>query len=341
MRILNRQVGTIVGLMIGAAILGACSPAGTAAVNPPTDEQASETTPAEAAPEGASLRMAVLPVLDTLPMYVAEEEGLFQKNGVQVELIPVASAPERDALIAAGQADGMVNEALSTAFFNKEKIRAQVVRYARRASPEAALFSILASKENDIQTPAELKGVEIGISQGTVIAYLTDRLLQAEGLQPEEIKTAAVPKIDDRMNLLGSGALDAAMLPEPLTTLAKLNGARLILDDTSHPEYSFSTITFRKPVIDENPEAVRRFLAAIEEAIVLINNDPEKFQDLMAAKKVVPPALTGQFKTPPFVGSGVPTQAQWDDMIAWAMEKGLLDIAVPYDTSVNDSLLPK
>jgi NitT/TauT family transport system substrate-binding protein len=64
--------------------------------------------------EEATLRLAVIPVLDTLPMYVADKEGLYEKHGVTVEFIPITSAPERDALIASGQADGMVNEALST-----------------------------------------------------------------------------------------------------------------------------------------------------------------------------------------------------------------------------------
>lgn len=295
-----------------------------------------------AAPAGEApkLRLAVLPVLDTLPMYVAEEEGLFARNGLEVELIPVASAPERDQLIAAGQADGMMNEALSTAYINREGAGAQVVRYARAASHENALFSILASKGSTIESIEDLKGVEIGISQGTVIEYLTDRLLQAEGFSDAEIATIAVPKIDERMNLLETGSLSAAMLPEPLTTLARINGARVILDDTRHPEYSFSTITFRKPVIDQQPEAVRAFLKAIEQAVELINANPEKYEDLMVKKQVVPPPLQGKFKVPQFVTAGVPTEAQWDDMIAWALEKGLLEKPVSYASSVNASFLP-
>lgn len=291
--------------------------------------------------EMVELRLAVLPVLDTLPMYVAEEEGLFAENGLEVELIPVASAPERDQLIAAGQADVMMNEALSTAYFNRDTVSAQVVRYARAATAENALFSILAAKQSAIENIEGLKGVEIGISEGTIIEYLTDRLLQAEGFDSAEIAKIAVPKIDERMNLLGTGSLSAAMLPEPLTTLARINGAQVILDDTSHPEYSFSTITFRKPVIDQNPEAVRAFLAAIEGAVELINSNPEKYEDLMVEKKVVPPALQGQFKVPAFVTAGVPTEAQWDDMIAWALEKGLLEKPVSYADSVNASFLPK
>ncbi len=272
--------------------------------------------PSSATEKPVTLRIAVMPVIDTLPMHVADKEGLYQKHGVEVELIPVASAPERDQLMAAGQADGTMNEALTVAFFNKEKISAQVVRYARTATSENALFSILASPESEIEAVDELKGVQIGISEGTIIEYITDRLLQAEDFKQEEIQYVAVPKLDERMNLLLGGSLEAGVLPEPLTTLAKANGAKLILDDSSHPEYSFSTITFRKPVIDSNPEAVRSFLAAIEDAVGMINANPSNYEDLMVERKVVPPTLKGIFELPSFVTAGVPTEAQWNDMIS-------------------------
>jgi NitT/TauT family transport system substrate-binding protein len=304
-------------------------------------QQAETMSATEKPAEAVTLRMAVLPILDTLPMYVADQEGLFEKHDLKVEFIPVSSAPERDQVIAAGQADAMVNEALSTAFFNKEKVQAQVVRYARAATNTNALFSILAAANSDIHTVDDLKGVQIGISEGTVIEYLTDRLLQAEGFTPSEIQGIAVPKIDDRMNLLATGSLKAAMLPEPPTTLAKINGARVILDDSSHPEYSYSTITFRKAVIDEHPEAIRSFLAAIEEAVGMINTTPEKYENLLVERKVVPPTLQGKFTVPPFVTAGVPTETQWDDMISWAVDKGLLEQRPPYAESVNDNFLPK
>ena len=77
-----------------------------------------------------ALRIAVLPVIDTLPMYVAQQENLFARHGVSVEFIPVASAPERDQLLAAAGADGTVNETLAVMLFNKESVQMQVVRYA-------------------------------------------------------------------------------------------------------------------------------------------------------------------------------------------------------------------
>jgi len=174
-----------------------------------------------------------------------------------------------------------------------------------------------------------------------VIAYLTDRLLQLEGFTPEDIQTVAVPKIPDRMALLGSGELAAGMMPEPLSTLLALQGAQVVLDDTSHPEISYSTIAFRKAVIDEKPKAVSTFLMAIEDAVNAINANPSKYEQVLIDNNILPPPLHGNFEVPQFVTAGVPTQTQFDDVLAWAKEKGMLENDVPYNRCVNDGFLPK
>ena len=212
----------------------------------------SASTPAPTA-EPVTLKLAVIPVIDTLPMFVAQAEGLYAKHGVNVELIPVASAPERDQLLQAGQADGTLNEILSVMFFNKEKVQMQAVRYGHMASEGAGHFFILASGKSGISDVNGLKGVEIGISQGTIIEYVTDRLLEANGLATAEIKYLAVPKIPDRMSLLASGELKAGVMPDPLAALAVQQGAKIILDDTSNPKLGASVISFRKEVIDQHP----------------------------------------------------------------------------------------
>src|SRR5512142_35313 len=97
-----------------------------------------------------TLKIAVLPIIDTLPMYVAQQEGLFAKHSVNVEFVPVASAPERDQLLAAGGADGTINETLAVMLFNKEKTQMQVVRYALRPTKGNGHFFILASDRSGI-----------------------------------------------------------------------------------------------------------------------------------------------------------------------------------------------
>ena len=284
--------------------------------------------------------MVILPVLDTLPIRVAQQEGLFEQNGVSVELIPAQAAPERDQLISAGQADGMINEVLSTMFYNQAETQVQIVRYARSATSQDSLFAILVASNSGIDTLEALKGVEIGISQGTVIEYVTSRLLEAEGFADGDIQSIAVPNISSRVELLVNGELKAAVLPEPLTSLAVSQGARVILADTSHPEYSFSTLSFRKEVIDQHPEAIRAFLLAVEEAVTRLNNNPDQYKNVLADQQLVPAPLLETFKMPEFSTSGVPTQAQWDDTLAWAKSKGLVNHDLAYTDSVNPAFLP-
>lgn len=301
-----------------------------------TGASPSPSTPQEA----VKIRMATLPILDALPMYVAEKQGLFEKNGVEVEFIPAGSAPKRDELINASQADGMINEIVSVMFYNRETPRVQTVRFARTATPESALFRILASGGSGIESVEDLKGVQIGVSQGTVIEYLTDRLLQKAGLAPEEIAVIAVPDIGQRLALLASNELKAGVLPDPLSSLAVLQGSKVIIDDTSYPEISHSVYTFRKDFIDQNPQAVRGFLAAIEEAVAQINNDPGKWGDILVEQKLVPEPLLAEFSLPQFVTKGVPDEDQWQDAMEWAKEKGLLEDDVSYEDSVTGDFLP-
>ena len=327
---------TNLGLLVGIAlILGACSPGGSPVATTQPAEQVSTQTS-----EPVTLKVVLLPVLDTLPVRVAQQEGLFAQNGVIVELIPAQAAPERDQLITAEQADGMINEVLSTMFYNQNETQVQIVRYARSATSQDSLFAILVAGNSGIDTLEALKGVEIGISQGTVIEYLTYRMLEAEGFEQGDIKTVAVPNISSRVELLLSGELKAAVLPEPLTSLVVSQGARVIVSDTNHPDYSFSTLSFRKEVIEQHPEAIRAFLKAVEEAVVLLNTNPEKYKGILAEQQLVPQPLLESFKMPEFSPAGVPTQAQWDDTLAWAKSKGLVSQDLSYNESVNATFLP-
>ena len=325
-------------------LVAACQPA-TQPVEAPSSKETEAAPPTQApateepAMEPVVFKIAVLPIIDTLPLYVAQQQGFFEKHGVSVDLVPVASAPERVQLMAAGQVDGTINETLAVMQFNKAGVQVQAVRYALRPADGYGHFFILASNQSSITTPDGLKNVEIGVSQGTIIEYVTERLLQAEGLSPDEIKTIPVPKIPDRLALLTTGELSAGTLPDPLGALAVQSGAVIVMDDSQHPEYGFSIYSFRKEVIDANPEAVINFLLAVDEAIVLINADPTQYTNILSEANIVPPPLLEAYKVPPFPEAGIPTEAEWNDALEWAKSKGMLDVDVSYEDSVNPSLL--
>lgn len=292
-------------------------------------------------PQGpVTIRVGVLPILDALPMYVAEAEGYFNNQSVNVEFVPVSSAAERDQLMQAGQIDSMINDLVSTMLYNRDQTQIVIVRFARTATAEYPQYRVLAAADSGIQTVEDLKGVPIGVSEGTVIAYTTDRLLEGAGLAPDEIETLAVPKIPDRMALLGSGELAAANLPDPLASLAIQGGAHVVIDDTADPDVGSSVISFDANFLAEHPQAVRGFLAAIERATDDINANKQQWSDLLSEQGLVPESLLGSYAIPDFPSASVPTQAQFQDVLSWTQDEGLVESDVSYQASVDDSYLP-
>lgn len=288
----------------------------------------------------APLKVAVLPVLDSLPLYVAQEQGYFAAEGLQVELVPVGSAPERDQLMQSGQIDGMLNELVTTLYYNRSGSQVKIVRFARTATAEYPVFRILAARDSGITVPADLKGVEIGVSQGTVIEYMADRVLQNAGLKADEIKKIAVPKIADRTALLESGELKAAVMPDPLASLLMQKGAVLVIDDTTLPEVSTSVYAFNNAAITERSKDIEAFLRAVEKAVTDINADPARFNDLMVQLKLVPEAAIGKYKIPLFPTASVPSEAQFADALQWALDGGLISAEQSYADNVDAGFLP-
>ena len=291
--------------------------------------------------EAPTLKIGLLPVLEALPMFVAESQGYFKNEGITVEFVPAASAAERDQLMQSGQIDGMINDLVSTVLYNKETQKISVVRFARTATPDSAQYSIYASKDSGFKTASDLRGVEIGISEGTVIAYVTDRLLKLEGLAATDIKTTPVVKIADRMQLLDQGKIKAATLPDPYSSLAAQGGAILIADDSKHNEIGNSVLSFSSATIKAKPNTVKKFLAALEKAVADVNADPSKYSAVLSDKKLIPAPLIGKYKLPKFPKASVPSEAQFADVQSWMKDKGLITNALTYDKLVDTSLLPK
>jgi NitT/TauT family transport system substrate-binding protein len=296
---------------------------------------------APAKPEDNKLKIALIPVLDVLPVFVAEQNGYFAEQGIQVEGVPVKSAQERDVLIQTGQADGMLTDLISNALLNKDKTRVKAVFTARRPYPDAPVFRILAGPNTTINAPADLKGVPIGISQNTVIEYLTDRMLEAEGLQEGEIEGLEVSAIPVRFEQLIKGNIQAATLPDPLAQGAIAAGARPVVDDSKYPQLSQSVLSFNTEVLASKPTTVRKFLVAWEKAIKELNAHPEKYQDLLIEQGRVPQSIQGSYRMPPFPERGVPAVDEVADVIRWMRDKGLISKDIPYGEMVDSSYLPK
>lgn len=315
-------------IILAAAVLALCIGSVSSAQGP--------------APGGAArqpLKVALLPILDSLPFHAAEENGTFKSLGIDVRIVPVASAIERDQLMQSGQIDGMLTELNTTASFNRDAVSIRIVRFARIAYPQYPLFRVLSSPKSGIRSAADLAGVGIGIAKNTVIEYVTDRLLTAKGLKPEQIVKQSVPVIPERFQLLMQDRIKAAVLPDPLAKSAMVAGAAEVVADSEYPEVGVSVLAFSVDSLRKKGDSVRLFLKAWDQAAGWINGHPEDSRTVLLKKIPIPDNVRKVYRVPPYPGNGVPDRRQWSDVNRWMQERRLLDKPLPYEDSVTTEYL--
>ncbi len=301
---------------------------------------AAACAPVPAAEDG-KLKLALIPVLDTIPIFIAQQNGYFAEQGIQVETVPVKSPQERDVFIQTGQADGILTDLQGVGLLNKDAVKVKAIYTARRPFPAAPIFRVLASPKASIAGPADLKGVPIGISNNTIIEYLTDRILTAEGLKPDEIAKIEVGAITVRFEQLMNGNIQAAVLPDPLAQGAIAAGAKLVVDDTKYATLSQSVLVFTADTLKAKPQTIRKFLVAWEKAVNELNANPEKYRGVLIERGRVPASIQDNYQMPPFPGRGAPSEAEVADVIAWLKAKSLIARDIPYVEMVDSSFLPK
>ena len=271
------------------------------------------------------LKIGLLPIEDSVPFYVAEEEKFYTQENLQVELIPFQSALERDSALAAGAIDGAIDDPIGAILFDKGQGRLKITSICLGEQPSEGVFAILASPKSNLTTVSDLKGVEIAVSNSTIIEYVTDRILSQQGFTTEEIQKLEVVKMPIRMQMLLSDAVKAATLPEPLASIAVSKGARVLTTDATAAESLSQTVfVFRTEVLEKQKPEVTAFFRAYKGSVEAINNHPEKFRPLFLDKGRIPKDLATTYKIPHFPLPAPFNQNLYQPIIEWLAAKQLV-----------------
>lgn len=330
---MKRRVTLLVGLLLATAILAGCGgrDAGPAVGSDPG-----------APPAPVTLKIGQMPVIDGLAFWVAEKEGYYREQGVDVQLITFKSALERDAALSAGEIDGTMTDIIGAVTVHESGRPLKIASLALGATREESPFAIVAAPGSAITSVEDLKGVEIGIANFTVIHYVTEKMLLDSGFAPEEIKLAHIAQIPVRFEALMSGQIQAATLPEPLLSLAEAKGARVILSDTDAKQnYSHSVTVFTDEAIRTKADAIRRFFAAYNKGVEAIRRDPMAYRELLAEKANLPSEIRETYRVTPYSPAQVPEKADVEAVIQWLSEKGVIQGDLTYEEIVDPSLIPE
>lgn len=265
------------------------------------------------------LRIGTLPVGEGLPLWYAEDRGIFQREGVEVEVVPFQSAMERDLALQTGRIDGAIGDLVGTLIARRAGLNLKVVTVISRPKPQQALFSLVSAPGVGTRRVEDLEGRPVAISSNTVIEYVLDEILnrrRVKGVRKVEIK-----KIPLRFQMVLTGEVAAAVLPEPLAGLAITRGAGPLEDDRKLKGTEV-VLVFREEVIRSRQGAVEALGRAWQEVVRLIEADPHGAQSVLFERARIPREVRESY-FPPLCPVGLPSEEDLREVILWLRRKGI------------------
>ena len=201
-----------------------------------------------------------------LNLYVAKELGLFENYNLDVEIIEIDdNAAARD-LVVSGGAD--VFWSCPTVAIAAIANGAPIKSIAQVKKPCTSV--LIVSQDSPINTLSDLNGKQIaGISPTCEAVISLTAAARAEGARFELQRLAGGPAI----TALEGGTVDGAILEEPHASIAELLGYKIIFKDVSE-NIPCRTINASDRILAANPEQLKDFIAAVDEANAVILADP-------------------------------------------------------------------
>lgn len=289
-------------------------------------------TSVKTAPE--KLKIGVLPLEDAMPVVVAEKNGYFAQENIDVELVRFQSAVEQESAIQSGQLDGMVNDLIVASLLKESGQNIKITSIALGSTPGEGRFAVVASPKSAINTLADLKGKKVGIANNTIIEYITDGLLEDGGIDPSLVEKVSVPKIPVRMEMLFNNQLDAIVVPDPLLTFAEFKGAKIVAQDTAR-NLSQSVVFFTQQTLTEKKGAVEAFYRAYAKAVDDLNNRPADYKELLIANVNIPEQIAKDYQIQRYPNPQLPKEEDVNNVLKWMTKKGLLKTDLKYQDLVE------
>lgn len=189
---------------------------------------------ASAAEAQDKVKIGVLKLTSSAPIFVGVEKGFFKEFGVDPELVFFQAAAPIATALAAGQVE-VGATGLTAALYNivlgGEKL--WIVADKGREWPGYPLTAIVVQKglaDGGLKSIADLKGKRIGVTQlGSTFHYHLGNVLEKHGLTLNDVKVVPLQAMGAALEALKGKQVDAIILPQPFPGRAESDGFGKVL----------------------------------------------------------------------------------------------------------------
>jgi NitT/TauT family transport system substrate-binding protein len=245
--------------------------------------------------ETKTLRVSYVPYVGAAPFILGIEQGFFEERGLQIEDRQGPAPAPIMAQVVSGQLDvGFTTiPALISAVSGGAPLKA-ISPFDGIIDPENPQGAILVKQDSGIASPKDLEGKQVGVvALQSELDVLLHEVVERDGGDPSQVESVQIP-FPEMNAALDAGRVDAVVNVEPFLTQAKDQGG---FEEISYPEVevvpeqAVTAFVASDQFIEENPDTVEQFRAAMEESLRYAADNPEEAQDTMTEVGEIEPDL--------------------------------------------------
>ena len=201
-----------------------------------------------------------------LPFYYARDTKIFEKHGLNVELIQM-----RSDLQLAGLASGEIDYTPSagpavTAFASGLPVKALAVLY------RAPLFSLVGPPA--LSNVKELEGKKVAVSRiGSESHRYGSLMIESGGADPKKVTFIQTGSTTVSLTAIQQGSVNAAVLSPPFTGMMSEKGFKILGRSRSLAEAPWLGLVVHRQKVERQSEQVRNMLRSMREVTALIRRD--------------------------------------------------------------------
>ena len=302
-------------------------------------------TPAPAGPPAANLTkvtIGYIPVSIYAPLFAAQDLGYYREFGLDVALRASAGGSDLITQTASGATDISAAGA-GPAFWNAAAQRLPITVIApghEEGSPVATplMISRRACESGAITSVADLRGKRVAVNAPGGTEFWLGTALATAGLTIDDVNEQFLA-FPDAIAALQSGAIDAAMIGEPLATKAEQDGVAVrLLSDFPVQGIQATAMIANNDFLAQHPDAATAFVAAYLKAARALSNGGFRDPTILAILEKytsVPPDLAQQAVAPIYQVNGDINLASLDQLQQFFRGRGQLE----YDQDIDPATI--
>ena len=210
-------------------------------------------------------------------VFVAQEKGIFEKNGVKVELSLFENYTDSDKLYSSGKADGIF-EVFSDAIRHNIENKPTKVVYAVDYSDGGDVII----GRGDLNYPQGLRGKKIGIvGLNSFSHFFVLAILKQVNIKASEVELVVVPA-GDVLAALEVGKIDIGHTWEPTKSEVLAKGYKQFDKAGNYPGLIIDVLSFDSDVVKNREADVQAVVKSLSEAVDFFKSNPGEAIAIMA-----------------------------------------------------------